>query len=457
LNINKLNSIYFLGIGGIGMSALAKYFHAIGVTVSGYDKTPSITTKQLEELNIPICYNEELEHIMQPFDLVVYTPAIPAEHKQFQYFKSNGFEIMKRAQVLGLITNNSTQIAVAGTHGKTTTSSIIAHIFSEAQSNFMAILGGIAKNYNSNFFGKPNAHISVLEADEYDRSFLNLYPKIAVITAMDADHLDIYGAKENMIDSYNQFAKQIDINGHLFIQNDYINDLKNWNEQVSTYGLTKDCNYYATNIKVQNGIYVFDFFHNNNCLIQNLSLAIGGRHNLENTVVAIAIALKLEIDVEIIKKALNSYKGVLRRFDIRFKHEKIVYIDDYAHHPNELTAFISAVKEMYPEKNITAVFQPHLYSRTRDFYVEFAKALDLLDDVILLDIYPARELPLEGISSEMILSRMKLDNKMICKKSDVIEELVKRNADIILTIGAGDIDTLVLPIEKTFKNIADII
>ena len=452
-DIKNIKRIYFIGIGGIGMSALAKYFKAKGIDVSGYDKTPSYVTAQLKALNIQVFFDDDISLLPGNIDLVIYTPAIPKNHKQFNYLKEKGIKIKKRAEVLGLISKGIYTIAVAGTHGKTTTTSIISHILKSASIDFMSFMGGISKNYDTNFLMGQKNEIIVVEADEFDRSFLNIYPDIAVISAMDADHLDIYGTHENMIDSYNQFISQIKDNGTLIIKYASLKHLKSKPAKIISFSLNLDSDYKTENIRVIDGSYIFDIISGGNKLIEDITLNIGGRHNIENSVAAVAACKLLGIKDEEIKKAIATYSGVMRRFDVRIKDDNLIYIDDYAHHPEELKMLILSVRELYPTKKITGVFQPHLFTRTRDFAEGFVNVLELLDDIILLEIYPAREIPIEGINSQMLLNKISNKNKMLCSKEELIEVLLKKKTDIILTIGAGDIDALVEPIEKSFKNI----
>lgn len=443
------NNIYFLGIGGIGMSALARYFKAQGKNVSGYDKTPTALTDELIAEGIDIHFEDNVALIpsdiknKQSNTLIVYTPAVPASHDELNYFRENAYTIKKRSEVLGDITQQMYTIAVAGTHGKTTVSSMIAHILKYAGMECIAFLGGITKNYNSNLLlsNSPQTKI-VVEADEYDRSFLTLNPDVAVITAMDADHLDIYGTKEEMDESYKQFAKQIKYGGRLFAKREL-----GFKEKCTTYSLNGESKYYAKNIKIINRQYVFDLVSS----VENLNdvtLGLPGMHNVENAVVAAAVAQYLRILPSKIKEALASYSGVQRRFDYQIQNDKITYIDDYAHHPEELKACINSVKALYPDKKITGIFQPHLYTRTRDFSDEFGKALSLLDKLILLDIYPARELPIEGVTSKIIFDKVTNNGKKMCSKEEAINELKNSDVEVLLTLGAGDIDQLVEPIKN---------
>ncbi|CAN5403932.1 UDP-N-acetylmuramate--L-alanine ligase [soil metagenome] len=453
MNFENLKSVYFIGIGGIGMSAIARYFHAHGKTVAGYDKTPTQLTDELILEGIEVHFEDnpvavknrklEIENC-----LVVYTPAVPKDHKELNYFLSNGFTVLKRSQVLGLITQNHFTIAVAGTHGKTTTSSMIAHILRSSGINCTAFLGGISKNYDSNLLlpAEPNKpSVVVVEADEYDRSFLTLHPDIAVITSMDADHLDIYGDKNYMEDSYRLFAQQVKENGVLISRSGLpVGKTKSRQRQ---YSLSGPADYAASSIEIKNHQYYFNWVSSNGS-IENLATLMPGRHNVENIIAAISVAKELKIADEKIFTAVHSYAGVKRRFEYQVKTENTVFIDDYAHHPEELRACISSVRELYPDKKITGIFQPHLFTRTRDFVDGFAKSLSLLDELILLDIYPARELPIPGVTSELILGKVSIPNKTLCRKTDVMGEMNAKKIEVLLTLGAGDIDQLVEPIKK---------
>lgn len=464
MELNKIHSVYFLGIGGIGMSALARYFNAMGKRVAGYDKTSTKLTDELIAEGIEIHFEDHIRNIPKyfkelPFDtdniLIVFTPAVPLDHSEYVFFNLNGFNIKKRAEVLGMITQSAHTIAVAGTHGKTTTSSLTAHILKSAGLDPSAFLGGITQNYNTNLLLSSNLksnnqlpiaigtatnnHI-VVEADEYDRSFLTLHPDIAVITSVDADHLDIYGDKSHVEESFSLFAKQV--KSKLILKKNIVGKV-NANKTPITYAVNDEsADYFAQNIKIDNGYYHYEIVTPES-IFENIVLGLPGLHNVENSVAAVAIACQLNISEDIIRKALASFKGVKRRFDYHIKTDKLVFIDDYAHHPEELKAAISSAKEMYPGKKITGIFQPHLFSRTRDFADDFAKSLDLLDECILMEIYPARELPIEGVSSQMLLNKMKSTNKTICQKSDLIKEVGKREIEILMTMGAGDIDTFV--------------
>lgn len=452
---------YFLGIGGIGMSALARYFNHYQKTVDGYDKTASTLTNELKSEHIKIHFNEDVEYVKSLFSnykkeeiLVIYTPAIPKEHSEYQYILENGFQILKRSQVLGEITKQFKTIAIAGTHGKTTTTTLVTHLLKSAGIDCYAFLGGISQNYHTNLIlgnsDNKEAYV-VVEADEYDRSFLTLSPFISVITSVDADHLDIYGDAHVMHETYTQFASQVKDGGTLIVKKNVDNDLNIKNKRL-LYSLNLDTEYSADSIQIIDG----EFCYNINSPIETINqVAIGlpGLHNVENSIAAVAVAQQLGIKGEVINKALRSFKGVKRRFDYRVKSKSVVYIDDYAHHPEELKAAITAAQQLYPHKKVTGIFQPHLYTRTRDFADGFAESLDLLDECILLEIYPARELPIQGINSQMLLDKMKLKNKYIIKKEEVVSFLKTHPVEVVMTLGAGDIDTLVEPIEELLKKI----
>jgi UDP-N-acetylmuramate--alanine ligase len=440
----KWTHIYFLGIGGIGMSALARYFKASGKAVFGYDKTKTDLTQTLQDLGISIHYEDSVANIPEGLYnhnkvLVVYTPAIPKDCKELAYFKNNGYTILKRSEVLGLITQNTFSLAVAGTHGKTTTSTILGHLLRFCNVELTAFLGGISENYNSNLI-LNGEKVSVIEADEFDRSFLTLSPDLACITSMDADHLDIYGSKEALHDSFIDFTKKLKTNGKLFVKNGLpIEGL--------TYGIEDDSDYCATNIHVNDNSYFFDV-KTPTGTHAGFSFSFPGRHNLSNALVALAMALEYGCKVEDLKLALKDFKGVKRRFSYQIKTDDLVYVDDYAHHPEEINAIHQAVREMYPNQEVLVVFQPHLFSRTKDFINEFAQSLSQFDDILLLDIYPARELPIEGVTSEWLLGKIENKNKKLIQKSELIQEIKKSSAKVILTLGAGDIGVEV----KSIKN-----
>ncbi len=453
---NGAAGIYFLGIGGIGMSALARYFNSIGVKVSGYDKTPTPLTKQLAAEGITIHFEDNVELIDKTVPLVVYTPAVPKDHKELNYFQQNNYPVVKRSDVLQVITDSSFNICIAGTHGKTTTSTMVAHILTHSQFGCNAFLGGIAVNYDSNFWSSDK-NVCVVEADEYDRSFLKLSPDIAIISSMDPDHLDIYGTAENMEQAFIDFSAKIKQGGLLFSKfglkrND---DLKG--DRHFTYHLDdKKADVYASNIQMNNGSYCFDVV-SKDWSLKNVVLNMGGLYNIENVLAAITMAHHLKIEDDKIVKAVASFKGVKRRFEYVVKTDKLVYIDDYAHHPEELRALITGAKKLFGNKKIVVIFQPHLYSRTRDLADGFAEVLDMADEIILLPIYPARELPMEGVSSEMITERMSNEYKMVLSKDNLLRHLRQEKdahveegfeGTVIISAGAGDIDTLIEPIKK---------
>lgn len=435
MNLSDKHNIYFIGIGGIGMSALARYFVANKKQVAGYDKTETEITESLENLGIKIHFEDDVNEIEERFlnsetTLIIYTPAIPKDHKELNYFKDNGFEVLKRSTILGEITKNTFCFAVAGTHGKTTTTSILGHLLNKSNVEVTAFLGGISENYNSNLILKGNK-VTVVEADEFDRSFLTLSPDMACITSMDADHLDIYGKAEELQKSFIEFSKKLKPNGKLFIK-------KGLPLKGITYGIDDNADYSAINIKIVDGTYVFDV-KTPSAILNNFKFNLPGRHNLSNALIALAMTVEYGIPHHQLAEALASYQGVKRRFTYQIKTESLVFIDDYAHHPQEINAVYQAVREMYPDKKVLAIFQPHLFSRTRDFGNDFAESLSKFDEIILLDIYPAREIPIQGITSRWLLEKIKNKNKKLIQKSELISEIKLSNAQVILTIGAGDI------------------
>ncbi len=444
--------IYFLGIGGIGMSALARYFHSRGIRVSGYDKTPSEITDELIASGMEIHFEDKIELVPGNIDLVVLTPAIPSDHTEWKFLREKGIPIKKRAEVLGMISRDSVCLAVAGTHGKTTTTTMLAHLLRSSGVNCTAFLGGIAANYKTNYL-QGDHKLVVVEADEYDRSFLHLSPAGAIVTSIDADHLDIYGDHDQVKQSYKSFTDKIVKDGTLVLKVDLQLDLnENFNSlvRVRNYGIDKSLNC-ATNIRVSNGTFVFDY-KGERASIGDLSLSVPGRHNIENATAAITLALEFGATPEGVKKGIEDFRGVHRRFEFVLRTSNHVVIDDYAHHPEELKAAISAARELYPDKKITGVFQPHLFSRTRDFADQFARSLELLDTVILLEIYPARELPIEGVDSQMLLNRISTSSKFICAKEKLVSLLEEQNPEITLIMGAGDIDRLVAPVASALKT-----
>lgn len=458
--IDKLKEVYFIGIGGIGMSAIARFFHTGGVKVSGYDKTPTLLTRELEASGIAVHYEENMALIPKAPDLVVYTPAVPAAHAELVYYRENGFSVVKRSDVLQLISQRSFNICIAGTHGKTTITTMTAHLLRDSGFGCNAFLGGIAVNYGSNFWSSDK-NVCVIEADEYDRSFLKLSPDVAVITAMDADHLDIYGTAEAMEEAFISFSNVIKPGGLLIRQFGLKRGKELKADQHFTYSLQNEAaDLYAANIRMMNGSYEFDVVLQEE-VIENVRLNMGGMHNVENAVAAIAIASSLGIDKEKIKTAVENFRGVKRRFEYILKNERIVFIDDYAHHPEELRALINGAKTLFRQKKCTVLFQPHLFSRTRDLADGFAEVLDAADEVVLLPIYPARELPVEGVNSEMVLARMQNENKAVLDKEALLEwirtaylpSVNKEFGAVLITAGAGDIDTLIEPIKNLLKEL----
>jgi len=455
VDFNNLNSVFFIGIGGIGMSALARYFKQMGLEINGYDRTPTKLTQELINEGIDVFFDDNIELISPAFrqketTLVVFTPAIPKEHLQLNFFKNSGFEVLKRAEVLGSISKNYKTVAVAGTHGKTTVSTIISHLLYCSHLGCNAFVGGISKNYQSNLILSEQSDYMVVEADEFDRSFLKLFPYFAVITATDADHLDIYQNSDNMLKSFQDFSKQIDSKGVLFVKRHlYQTFIDTSARLLFTYALNENADFYAKNIRHENEIYRFDLKTPMGEL-HNFTIGMPGLVNVENAVAALAVALTAGANVNVLRQALAQFSGIARRFDYRINNSELVYIDDYAHHPEELKAIIHSVKNIYPNKKITGIFQPHLYSRTRDFAEGFARSLSLLDQVVLLDIYPARELPIEGVSSQIIFDKILLKNKIFCKKEELLSVLKNQNIEVLLTLGAGDIDKMVEPIENYF-------
>lgn len=447
INFNNIQNVYFIGIGGIGMSALARYFKAIGKNVCGYDRTPTEITESLEKEEISVHFTDDVNLIPSEFKntektLVVYTPAVPKEHSELVYFQNNDYQVCKRSEILGMITENSFCLAVAGTHGKTTTSSILAHILVESGASVSAFLGGIAENFNSNLVLHGSKFI-VVEADEFDRSFLRLSPDIACITSMDADHLDIYGSKEEFEKGFHQFVDKIENSENRIICNGL-------NISGKTYGLEDNSDFSFQNIRIENGTYHFDFHYAGKAL-KDYVFPKPGRHNLSNALAAVAMGVQAGFPAEKLLSALATFKGVKRRFSYIIKEKNFVFIDDYAHHPSEISALFQAVDEMYPKIEKTIVFQPHLFSRTRDFMDEFAESLSKFADVILLDIYPARELPIEGITSEKLLEKIRSKQKTLVSKENLIPLLRKKQPKLLLAVGAGDIGAEVERIKKAFS------
>ncbi len=446
IQADNIQNIFFIGIGGIGMSALARYFHANGKVVSGYDKTPSDVTRALQSEGMQIYFKEDftlVNNFSNTDTLVVYTPAIPADSLLLNGFLNLGFELMKRAALLGIITGQTKCLAVAGTHGKTTTSAILGHLLASANEEVTAFLGGVSENYNSNLIS-IGSEITVVEADEFDRSFLKLNPYIAGITSMDADHLDIYGDEEHIKDAFMSFASLVQNKDFLLHKNGLPLNGK-------TVGIEDNSDYEAQNVRIENGSYVFDL-KTPQTKLENLILNLPGRHNLFNATLALGMAICLGSPTTGMPEALFNFKGVKRRFTYKIKTEDLVLIDDYAHHPAEIDAVYQAVSEMYPGKMTTVVFQPHLFSRTRDFGDAFAESLSRFDEVILLDIYPAREMPIEGITSEWLLNKITTENKKLVTKEQLGQELKNTSATVILLLGAGDIGEEVESITQVLEN-----
>ncbi len=450
-NLKDIKKIYFLGIGGIGMSALARYFKSLGAEVSGYDKTPTALTDELQHEGITVMFEDDLNRYPKEVDLVVYTPAIPKDHKGLNFYRDNNYELRKRSEVLGIISADRYTIAVAGSHGKTTVSSMIAHILTHSGFGCSAFLGGIAVNYNSNFLQGQN-DVVVIEADEFDRSFHRLSPDMAVITAVDTDHLDIYGTKENIDEAFIEFTNKISDEGFLVIKTG-----QSINERLPVldkafYSLhDSEADVFCSKYWVTDGGYLFNLSYYGQ-EIKGFRLNVGGFHNIENAIAAICIAKELRITDEHIKAALTSFKGIKRRFEKVFESKEVVFVDDYAHHPEEIRVFLESIIEIYPKKKITAVFQPHLFSRTKDLAAEFATALSKVDEVILLDIYPARELPMEGVTSQLIFDRLTCGEKTMIKKDELLALLQNKTFEVLVTIGAGDIDKYLTPISNLLKS-----
>jgi len=451
MNLNQIQNVYFIGIGGIGMSALARYFKYIGKNVSGYDKTPTILTNELIDSGLDIHFEDEINLIPKDYfienTLVIITPAVPKNHSQWNYFLERNYQVKKRAEVLGIITKDTFCFAVAGTHGKTTTSSILGHILHESGADVTAFIGGIVENYNSNLIGSGKT-VTVVEADEFDRSFLHLHPNIACVTSMDADHLDIYGTSDAIKESFTEFADKVEDKNKLFITSELplSGVVVGVNQEEAVYN--------AFNIRIVDGSYVFDV-KTPNGILKDFRFGLPGRHNLMNALMALAMAVNFGTPTVAIARALASFKGIRRRFSYQIKSENLVYIDDYAHHPTEINAVHQAVRELYPGKKVLAVFQPHLFSRTRDFVDDFAKSLSQFDEVYLMEIYPARELPMEGVTSEWLFSKIDNENKSIVSKEDLISMMVQNDAEVMVTIGAGDIGEMVQEIKNALneKNI----
>lgn len=459
MEMQKITSVYFVGAGGIGMSALARYFRAKGKQVAGYDKTPSDLTAALIEEGIRIHYTDDISLIPEDCKqidstLVIYTPAIPETHTELNYFKTNGFTLMKRARVLGEITRTERGLCVAGTHGKTTTSSMLAHLLKQSHVDCNAFLGGILKNYNSNLMLSDKSDLAVIEADEFDRSFHWLNPYMAVITAVDPDHLDIYGTPAAYRESFEHFTSLIRPDGCLVMKKGLqLQPRLPEGTKLYTYSATEEADFFARNIRIGNGDILFDFVTPGGC-IPDVKLGVPVKVNIENGVAAMALAWLNGVTSEEIRRGMASFAGPVRRFDFHLKKDDIVLLDDYAHHPAELKASIQSVKELYPDKKVTGIFQPHLYTRTRDFAADFAASLSLLDELILLDIYPAREEPIPGVTSQIIFDQVTIPNKRMIRKEELLDLVQKEAAsfEVVLMVGAGNIDRLVEPVKQILEK-----
>lgn len=459
MEMQKITSVYFVGAGGIGMSALARYFRAKGKQVAGYDKTPSDLTAALIEEGIRIHYTDDIALIPEDCKqidstLVIYTPAIPETHTELNYFKTNGFTLMKRARVLGEITRTERGLCVAGTHGKTTTSSMLAHLLKQSHVDCNAFLGGILKNYNSNLMLSDKSDLAVIEADEFDRSFHWLNPYMAVITAVDPDHLDIYGTPAAYRESFEHFTSLIRPDGCLVMKKGLqLQPRLQEGTKLYTYSATEEADFFARNIRIGNGDIVFDFVTPDGSIL-DVKLGVPVKVNIENGVAAMALAWLNGLTPEEIRRGMETFAGPVRRFDFHLKKDDIVLLDDYAHHPAELKASIQSVKELYPDKKVTGIFQPHLYTRTRDFAADFAANLSLLDELILLDIYPAREEPIPGVTSQIIFDRVTIPNKRMIRKEELLDLVQKEAAsfEVVLMVGAGNIDRLVEPVKQILEK-----
>lgn len=454
--LNKVRNIYFLGVGGIGMSALARYFNAKGFAVAGYDKTESDLTMQLQREGIQVHYDDSVDTIPEDFKnpnftLVVMTPAIPADLTELHFFRKNGFNVLKRSQVLGEITRSQRGICIAGTHGKTTTSTMTAHLLNSSSVGCNAFLGGISKNFEKNIHISDSSDLVVIEADEYDRSFLTLSPYMAAVTSADADHLDIYGTEEEYLKGFEDFVSLVRPGGVLVMK--YGLPIKaKVAENVTVYTYSRDCgDFHAENVVVENGDIFFDFVHPQG-VFAKMKLGVPVDVNVENGVVAMALAMLNGATEAELRAGLASYAGVKRRFEFHLKKDGLVFIDDYAHHPEELKASIDSISKLYPGKKVTVVFQPHLYSRTRDFADDFAKSLSKVDELILLDIYPARELPIEGVSSQMLLDKVSIENKRVLSKQELVEYVKNGSFEVFATIGAGDVDRMIPQLKQALEE-----
>ena len=447
--MNKTSNIYFLGIGGIGMSALARYFHKKGNIVSGYDKTPSPLTAKLEEEGILIHYEDNPELIPDNVDLVILTPAIPRDSLELEFLRNKNVRIIKRAEVLGEISRHCKSVAVGGTHGKTTVTALTTHLLNFAGKRMSAFVGGIAKNINSNvIIGDENDEVVVMEADEFDRSFFQLTPYISIVTSIDADHLDIYGDEQQLVEAFCQFADKTMDDG-VVIHSEYV-ELKTGRKSL-TYGFD-DADVLAKDVRIEDSLTKFSVVTKEGLCLGDYEMQLYGRHNVMNALAAITACMRLSVNLSVIREGLATFKGVQRRFDIRYKDDKVCYIDDYAHHPEEILATLKAVRNLFPDKELTLVFQPHLYTRTRDFMNEFAETLSLADRLLLMEIYPAREKAIPGITSSALLEKIMCKEKQICQKEELLDVLKNIKPELIVTMGAGDIDRFVPQIETLLKS-----
>ena len=458
MNLERINRVYLIGVGGIGKRALARYINELGKEVAGYDRVSKPLTQQLEKEGVIIHYEDEPGLIPSAFTqnkkrtLIIYTPAVSKDHSELNFFRENGYAVLKRSEVLGEISKAKTCLAVAGTHGKTTVSSMLAHLLNNSSLGCNAFLGGIVKNYDSNLIVNKKSNLMVVEADEFDRSFLNLSPNMALITSIDADHLDIYNDKATLQQAFDEFASKLPQNSTLVYHKGLTLEIpEDKNLQTYTYSLKAGADFYAANLEITDSKYRFDLVTPRETL-KNFTLSIPGLVNVENAVAALAMAYLQKMDKESLFKNLSSFQGIQRRFDVQFTREGVVYIDDYAHHPREISYTVQSVRDFYPGKKILGVFQPHLYSRTRDFAGEFAESLEELDEVILLDIYPAREEPIEGVTSEIILKKIEKTTATVCSKNDLPDMLREKDIEVLITMGAGDIDRMVKPINDQLKE-----
>jgi len=454
MKFNDIHTVYFIGIGGIGMSAIARFFNSQGKRVMGYDKTETVLTKTLKDEGVDIHYSDLGQSVLNLVDkaktLVIYTPAIPSTHGEYNALKNEGFNIIKRAKALGIISEEKETYAVAGTHGKTTTSSILAHVLYETKQSCNAFIGGITTNYKSNCLINESSNRVVVEADEFDRSFLQLSPDYTIITSMDADHLDIYGGADELKRSFIEFVEKTSTSGIILAQADLDLSLYKGKTQLLTYGFVTSANWKGQNLRYEQGLLFFDV-NNKGEIYKDVQFGLPGKHNAENALAVFGLLIEIGIKEEQIRQSFKTYLGVKRRFEYHIRRDDLVLIDDYAHHPQELTAFLSSVKEIYPTKKITAIFQPHLFSRTNDFMDEFAIALALADKLYLLDIYPARELPMQGVTSQVLLDKIEMNDKQMSTKTTIVNDLKESEHELIVIVGAGDIDTCINPIVKSYE------